>query len=102
VGETVILAEQPAIESAHPMEVMTVVGRRTEDTAGASTMLDTTLVPALTSSPTQCLAEDVVLEFDATHHLSKLTTAWEGLSARVTYFGELLQVGIFSLFFLVV
>jgi hypothetical protein len=45
---------------------------------------------------------DVVLEFDATHRLSKLTTAWEGLSAGVASFGELLQVGICSLFFLVV
>jgi hypothetical protein len=44
----------------------------------------------------------VVLEFDATHHLLKLTTAWEGLSAGATSFGELLQVGIFYLFFLVV
>jgi hypothetical protein len=44
----------------------------------------------------------VVLEFDATHRLSKLTMAWEGLSARAASFGEPLQVGIFSLFFLVV
>jgi hypothetical protein len=44
----------------------------------------------------------MVLEFDATHRLSKLTTAWEGLSAGVASFGELLHVGIFSLFFLVV
>jgi hypothetical protein len=72
------------------MEVMTVVGHLTEDIVGASTVLDMALVLASTSSPTQCLAEDVVLEFDATHHLSKLTTAWEGLSAGATSFGELL------------
>jgi hypothetical protein len=39
----------------------------------------------------------VVLEFNATHCLSKLTTAWEGLSAGVASFGEQLQVGIFFL-----
>jgi hypothetical protein len=38
----------------------------------------------------------VVLEFDATHHLSKLTTTWEGLSAGAASFGEQLQVGISS------
>jgi hypothetical protein len=84
------------------MEVMTVVGHSAKDTSRASTVLDTTLVLALTSSPSRRLAKDVVLEFDATHHLSKLTMAWEGLSARATSFGELLQVGIFYLFFLVV
>jgi hypothetical protein len=89
-GETVILAEQPIIESVHPMEVMTVVGRLAEDIVGVSAMLDTALVLASTSSPTQRLAEDVVLEFDATHCLSKLTTAWEGLLPRVASFGELL------------
>jgi hypothetical protein len=36
----------------------------------------------------QCLEDDVVLEFDATHHLSKLTMAWEGLSAGAASFGE--------------
>jgi hypothetical protein len=46
--------------------------------------------------PRRC---DVVLEFDTTHHLSKMTMAWENLLARATSFGEQLQVGIF--FFLV-
>jgi hypothetical protein len=36
----------------------------------------------------QRLKNDVVLEFDATHHLSKLTAAWEKLSAGATSFGE--------------
>jgi hypothetical protein len=89
-GETAISVEQYAVESAHPTEVMTVVGHLTEDTTGAPTMLDTALVLASTSSPSQHLAEDVVLEFDATHRLSKLTTAWEDLSAGAASFGELL------------
>jgi hypothetical protein len=67
-----------------------MVGHPAEDTARVSAVLDMALVLALTSSPTGRLAEDVVLEFDATHHLSKLTTVWEGLSARrlllVSYF----------------
>jgi hypothetical protein len=92
----VIPAEQPATKSTHPTEVLTMVGRPTEDIARASTVLDTALVLAPTSSPSQCLAKDVVLEFDATHRLSKLTTTWEGLLARAASFGELLQVGIFS------
>jgi hypothetical protein len=59
-------------------------------------MLDMALVLALTSSPSQRLSEHVVLEFDATHCLSKMTMACEGLSTGATSFGELLQVGIFS------
>jgi hypothetical protein len=86
-----------------------MVEKLTSKAAGASTAQDTALVvvsaPLPTSSPvshtssSQRLEDDVVLEFDATCHLSKLTTAWENLSARVASFGEQLQVGIF--FFLV-
>jgi hypothetical protein len=45
------------------------------------------------------LEEDVVLQFDATHHLFELTTSWGRLAAGVASFGEQLQVGVF--FFLV-
>ena len=38
------------------------------------------------------LANDVVQQFDATHRLSKLTTAWGSLSTLATSFGEKLQV----------
>ena len=72
-----------------------MVGRLAEDAARASAMLHMALVLALTSSPSQHLAKDVVLEFDATHHLSQLTMVWEGLLAGVASFGELLHVGIF-------
>jgi hypothetical protein len=77
------------------MEVMTVVGHPAEGTAGASAVLDMASVLALTSSPSQHLAKDVVLQFDATHRLSKLTTTWEGLLIGAASFGELLRVGIF-------
>jgi hypothetical protein len=41
----------------------------------------------------------VVLQFDATHRLSKLTASWGRLAAGAASFGEQLQVGIF--FFLI-
>jgi hypothetical protein len=79
---------------------------------GGSTVQDTTLVvistslmcppPVGQSSDNQRLEDDVVLDFDDTHRLSKLTTAWEGLSAGVASFVEQLRVGIFFFLFLVV
>jgi hypothetical protein len=62
-GETTIPAEQPAIESAHPMKVMIMVGHLAKDTAGVSAVLDTALVLASTYSPSQRLVEDVVLKW---------------------------------------
>jgi hypothetical protein len=88
---------------------VTVAEKSTLEVAGASTAQDTALVMVSTPLPTSStvghassslrLEDDVVLEFDTTHCLSKLTTAWENLSARATSFGEQLEVGIF--FFLV-
>jgi hypothetical protein len=88
---------------------MTMVEKSALEAARASTAQDTTLVmvsaPLSISSPvghtssSQRLEDDVVLEFDATHRLSKLTVAWENLSARAASFGEQLQVGTF--FFLI-
>jgi hypothetical protein len=43
----------------------------------------------------------VVQEFDATHRLSKLSTAWANLLVGVASFGELLQVDAFFPFFLI-
>jgi hypothetical protein len=40
------------------------------------------------ASSSQHLEDDVVLKFDATHRLSKLTVAWENLSAGVASFGQ--------------
>jgi hypothetical protein len=51
------------------------------------------------ASSSQHLENDVVLEFDATHRLSKLTMVWKNLSAGVTSFGEQPQVRMF--FFLI-
>jgi hypothetical protein len=40
------------------------------------------------ASSNQCLEDDVVLEFDAIHRLSKLTTSWENLSVGAASFGK--------------
>jgi hypothetical protein len=68
--------------------------------------LDTALVLASTSSPPlslpgrfvddQHLADELVLEFDVTHHLSKLSATWANLMASTTSFGELLPVTAFT------
>jgi hypothetical protein len=77
---------------------VTVVEKSALVVAGASTAQHMALVmvstPLPTSSPighassNRRLEDDVVLEFDATHRLSKMTIAWENLSARVASFGE--------------
>jgi hypothetical protein len=89
-GETEIPAEQPAVESAHPMKVVIVVGHLAKDTTGASAVLDMALVQASTYSPSQRLVDYVVLKFDTTHCLLKLTMAWEdfrlGRLLLVSYF----------------
>jgi hypothetical protein len=99
-----VVVESPNLEVA-----MAVVEKLASEAARASTTQDTALVVVLAPLPisshvghassSQRLEDDVVLEFDATHHLSMLTVAWENLSAGAASFGEQLQVGIF--FFLV-
>jgi hypothetical protein len=66
--------------------------------ARASTAHDTTLVvvsmPQPTSSPAAHasnslrLEDDVVLQFEATHHLSELTVTWHKLSIGAASFRE--------------
>jgi hypothetical protein len=85
VGEATAQADEAIVESPNPAVTMTVVGKSTSEVAGASTAHDTALVvvstPLPTSSPighassSQRLEDDVVLEFNATHLLSKLTKA---------------------------
>ena len=82
--------------------VVTVVGT-SEEVAGASQ--DTALalpslpVPASPSAPLGAgasrLDDDVLHQFDATHRLSELTTAWGNLASSATSFGEKLQVSFF-------
>ena len=73
------------------------------DLEGRGSQFDTALVlrslPALASpsalrgTSSQRLDDDVLLQFDATHHLSEFTTAWGAVS---TYFCEKLQVRFFG------
>jgi hypothetical protein len=73
---------------------------------GASVALDMALALASTSSSSPSLADqfvddqhlvdEVVQEFDVTHHLSELSAAWANLTAHTASFGELLQVNAFS------
>jgi hypothetical protein len=76
---------------------MTVVKNPATEVVRTSSVQDTALVVVFTPLPTssaahasssQCLEDDVVLQFDATHHLSKLAMAWGRLSAGVASFGE--------------
>jgi hypothetical protein len=81
---------------------MTVVVDPAMEVAGISIAVTLALVVVssaqLTSSATGhassslCLEEDVVLQFDATHRLSELTTSWGRLAAGAASFGEQLQV----------
>jgi hypothetical protein len=97
-GKTATQVEQAVVEPPHPKAIMTVVEKPAVEVARGSTVQDTTLVvvsnslscppPTGQSLDNQCLEDDVVLEFDATHRLSKLTAAWEGLSAGAASFGE--------------
>ena len=80
---------------APELTVVTVMGT-SEEVAGASQ--DTALAlpslpaPASPSAPlgtsASRLDDDVLHQFDATHRLSELTTAWGNLSTLVTSFGE--------------
>jgi hypothetical protein len=79
------------------------------EVAGISTAAASALVVVSSAQPTFSatghassglrLEEDVMLQFDATHHLSELTASCRRLAAGVASFGEQLQVVIF--FFLV-
>jgi hypothetical protein len=96
--------DEAIMELPNPTVIVTVVEKSASEVAGASTVQDTALVvvstPLSTSpvghaSSSQCQEDVVVLEFDATHRLSKLTVAWENLLVGAASFGEQLQVGIF-------
>jgi hypothetical protein len=98
MGEVMTQVDEVVVESPNLAMTMTVAEKYALEVAGASTAQDTALVvvstPRSTSSPishassSQRLEDDVVLEFDATHRLSKLTTAWENVSAGAASFGE--------------
>jgi hypothetical protein len=79
------------------------------EVARASTTVASAQVVVSTAQPTSSsaghassslrLEDDVVLQFDATHRLSKLTTSWGRLAAGVASFGEWLQIRASSVYF---
>lgn len=99
-GEAASQTEQPIVESARTEGAMTVtvVEYPAMMIVGSSATSEAALVLVLASLPSASLAgqsddrlaDEVVHEFDATYHLSKLSVAWADLLAGAASFGELL------------
>jgi hypothetical protein len=95
VRETVASDEHAAAESPTLGMVVTMAAGPFEEVAGASSAQVAALVPSSSHQPisppaalgisSQCLDDDVLLEFDA---LSELTTEWGVLAAGATSFRE--------------
>jgi hypothetical protein len=91
VGEVRNLVEQTSVDQVEFVrveETVSTIAFPSMSTAGVSIGPDMALVLASSSSPPPI--DEVVLEFDATHCMSKLPVAWENLAARTTSFGEML------------
>jgi hypothetical protein len=109
VRETVAPDDHATAESPTPKMMVTVAAGPSKEIARISAVAASALVVVSSAQPTSsaagrassclCLEEDVVLQFDATHHLSELTKSWGRLAAGAASFREQLQVVIF--FFLV-
>jgi hypothetical protein len=95
MGEAVAQVDESIMESPSPEVTVTMVEKPASKAVGASTAQNTAMVVVSTPLPTsslvghasnsQRLEDDVVLEFDAAHRLSKLTVAWENLSAEAVF-----------------
>jgi hypothetical protein len=77
------------MESPNPVMTVTMAKKPTS----ASALLVTSSAQPTSSaaghaSSSLRLEEDVVLQFDATHHLSELTVSWGRLTASAASFGE--------------
>jgi hypothetical protein len=102
VRETVASDEHAAAESPTLGMVVTVAAGLSEEVVGASIAQVAALVlssshqpispPAAHDISSQRLDDNVLREFDATRHLSELTTEWGVLAAGVASFREKLQV----------
>jgi hypothetical protein len=82
---TMTMAVNPAVEVART------------STATASSLVVVSMTQPTSSPVGQAfsslyLEDDVVLQFDATHHLSELTASWGRLAASTASFGERLQL----------
>jgi hypothetical protein len=100
VGEVMAQTDEAVVESPNLMVTVTVAEKPASTSAlvVVSSAQPTSSAAGHASSSLR-LEEDVVLQFDATHRLSELTTSWGRLAASAASFGEQLQVGVF--FFLV-
>jgi hypothetical protein len=109
MGEMGAPEDHAAVESPTPEVTMTVVVDPAIEVARASTAAALALVVVSMAQPTSSstghassslrLEDDVVLQFDATHHLSELTAFWGRLVASAASFGEQLQVRASSIYF---
>jgi hypothetical protein len=98
MGETVVPDDHAAAESPTPEMMVTVAAGPSKEVAGASAAAALALVVVSLAQSTSSTAsrassglrqeEDVVLQFDATHHFSELTESWGTLAAGAASFGE--------------
>jgi hypothetical protein len=108
--EAATLVDPPFVDQAEsaPVEpVVTMAQLLVASEVGAPVVHETPLVVASASSPSPFLGagasrlvddrrliEEVLKEFDPVHWLSELSTSWTSFMARVTSFGDMLQVSI--------
>ena len=94
VGETRLSVDDAATDLVAPEVTVAMAVDSSREVTGASQ--DTSLVLPLllqpASSSVPLATDDVVQQFDATHRLSELTTAWGSFATFATSFGEKLQV----------
>jgi hypothetical protein len=105
VKETVAPDDHAAMESPTPEVTVTMAVDPAVEVARIFTIVASTLVVVSSAQPTSFAAdhsssglhleEDVVLQFDATHRLSELTSSWGRLVAGAISFREQLHVVIF-------
>jgi hypothetical protein len=90
--------DHAAMESPTPEVTMIVAVDPAMEVAGISPAVASTLVVVSSAQPTSStvghassslrLEEDVVLQFDVTHRLSKLSASWGRLAAGAASIGE--------------
>jgi hypothetical protein len=98
VMEIVAPDDHAAAESPTLKMLVTIAVGPSKEVARASAAAAFALVVVYSAQPTSSatgrasrslrLEEDVVLQFDATHHLSELTESWGRLVAGAASFGE--------------
>jgi len=90
VGETRLSGDAAATDLVAPEVTVAMVVDSSREVTGASqgTSLVWPLLLQSSSSSVPLATDDVVQQFDATHRLSELTTAWGSFATFATSFGE--------------